>query len=554
MSLIMVNDLTFSYDSAYDNIFENVSFQIDTDWRLGFIGRNGRGKTTFLSLLQGKYPYKGSITASVSFDYFPFEVEQPGENTLSIIKNTIAPYALWEMEMERCLKASEGLSEKGNCKTSDSTSTDEKHSQEWNQTPIVEPLEEYGRLLDLYQAHDGYVIEEMIEKELGKLKVDSSVLTRPFSTLSFGERTKIMLAALFLKKNNFLLIDEPTNHLDMEGRATLAEYLQGKKGFILVSHDRDFLDRCIDHVLSINKANIEVQKGNYSSWQHNKQLQDQYEIEKNEQLKKDIADLAESARRAKGWSDQVEASKIGNHVFDRGAVGHKAAKMMKRSKAIEKRRLDAMEEKKGLLKNIEQAEPLKMNWVPFPNKRLMEVKELSLYYGDRLITSDINFTLQNGDRIAIQGRNGSGKSTLFHLLLGEAITYTGDFRIAPGLKISYVSQDTSYLKGNLKDFAIENGLDETIFKTVLRQMDLSRLQFEKNIQDYSGGQKKKVLLAKSLAETSHVFLWDEPLNFIDVFSRIQLEELILKYQPTMIFVEHDRMFTDRIATKRIILN
>lgn len=522
MALIMVNNLTFSYDSAYDNIFENVSFQIDTDWKLGFIGRNGRGKTTFLNLLQEKYPYRGSITASVSFDYFPFEVEEPGENTLSIIKNTIAPYALWEKEMERCIKTSE--------------------------------LEEYGRLLELYQAHDGYIIEEMIEKELGKLKVDPSVLHRPFSTLSFGERTKIMLATLFLKKNNFLLIDEPTNHLDMEGRVTLAEYLQGKKGFILVSHDRDFLDRCIDHVLSINKANIEVQKGNYSSWYHNKQLQDQYELEKNEQLKKDIATLAEAARRAKGWSDQVEASKIGNHVFDRGAVGHKAAKMMKRAKAIENRKLEALEEKKGLLKNIEQAEPLKMNWISSPNKRLMEAKDLSLYYGDRCITSGINFTLQNGDRIAIQGRNGSGKSTLFRLLLGEAISYTGEYRVSPGLKISYVSQDTSHLKGDLKDFAKENGLDETIFKTVLRQMDLSRLQFEKNIQDFSGGQKKKVLLAKSLAEASHVFLWDEPLNYVDVFTRIQLEELILKYQPTMIFVEHDRMFSDRIATKRVILD
>jgi lincosamide and streptogramin A transport system ATP-binding/permease protein len=534
MSQITVNDLTFSYDTTYDNIFEHVSFQIDTDWKLGFIGRNGRGKTTFLNLLLGKYDYQGSIQASVSFDYFPFDVSDPEALTKDIVMNTIAPFKEWEQEMEGCLKLHEE-----ELKLSEG---------EENASGIGPAMERYGKLQELYQSHDGYIIEELVEKELGKLQTDLSVLERPFSTLSFGERTKIMLAALFLKKNNFLLIDEPTNHLDMEGRETLADYLQSKNGFILVSHDRAFLDRCIDHVLSINRTNIEVQKGNYSSWQQNKEQQDNYELMKNEQLKKDIGSLEEAARRAMGWSDQVEASKIGTHAADRGAIGHKAAKMMKRAKSIESRKLDAIEEKKGLLKNIEQADDLKMNVLMFPKKRLMEAEDLSLFYGEREIVSHIDFTLMEGDRIAVRGRNGSGKTTLFKLLLGENIAYSGRFRVAPGLKISYVSQDTSYLAGDLKHFAVRYGLDETIFKTVLRQLDFSRNQFEKDISEFSGGQKKKVLLAKSLAQPAHVFLWDEPLNFIDVFSRVQIEELILKYQPTMIFVEHDRVFTENIAT------
>ena len=125
--------------------------------------------------------------------------------------------------------------------------------------------------------------------------------------------------------------------------------------------------------------------------------------------------------------------------------------------------------------------------------------------------------------------------------------------MAPGLKISYISQDTSYLTGNLSDFAVRYGLEETIFKTVLRQLDFGRSQFEKDMQDFSGGQKKKVLIAKSLAEPAHVFLWDEPLNFIDVISRVQIEELIQRYEPTMIFVEHDRVFQEKIATKTITL-
>jgi lincosamide and streptogramin A transport system ATP-binding/permease protein len=362
-----------------------------------------------------------------------------------------------------------------------------------------------------------------------------------------------MLAALFLKKNNFLLIDEPTNHLDLEGRDSLAKYLQTKKGFILVSHDRTFLDQCIDHVLSINRANIEIMKGNYTTWRQNKDQQDNYELEKNEQLKKDIIVLEDAAKRAMGWADQVEASKIGSHAADRGAIGHKAAKMMKRAKSIEKRKLESVEEKKGLLKNIEQLDPLKLNLIPFSKKRLIEVEDLCLYYGEHEVTSGLNFTLEYGDRVAIQGKNGSGKTTLFKLLLGDPIHHTGRIHIAQGLKISYVSQDTSFLTGNLTDFAVNYGVDETIFKTVLRQLDFNRTQFEKDIRDFSGGQKKKVLLAKSLAEPAHIFLWDEPLNFIDVFSRVQIEELILKYKSTMIFVEHDRMFSDKIATKFIKL-
>ncbi len=525
MSQIIVNDLTFSYDTSYENIFEHVSFQVDTDWRLGFIGRNGRGKTTFLNLLLGKYEYTGTITASVELSYFPFEVENMKLSTRTVIKNTIAPYTKWEEEMEKCLLAENFESQQ----------------------------EAYGKLLELYQAHDGYIIDELIEKELSKLKVDQNVLDRPFETLSFGERTKVMLAALFLKKNHFLLIDEPTNHLDREGRQLLAEYLQTKLGFILVSHDRSFLDQCIDHVLSINRTNIEVQKGNYSSWYGNKERQDNYELEKNEQLKKDITILSEAARRAMGWSDQIEASKIGTHAADRGAIGHKSAKMMKRAKSIENRKLEAIEEKKSLLKNIERADDLKINTLEFQGRRLMEAEELSLFYKDQPVVSNIHFCLQKGARLAIRGRNGSGKTTLLKLLLGEEISYSGRYYVAPGLKVSYVSQDTSYLKGNLGEFAVNYGLDETIFKTVLRQLDFSRTQFDKDISEFSGGQKKKVLLAKSLAEPAHVFVWDEPLNFVDVFSRVQIEELILKYQPTLIFVEHDRMFSDKIATELVEL-
>lgn len=146
-------------------------------------------------------------------------------------------------------------------------------------------------------------------RELSYLDVEADVLYRPFETLSNGEQTKILLAALFCNEGHFLLIDEPTNHLDVHAREMVSAYLKKKKGFILVSHDRAFLDGCVDHILSLNRASIEVQSGNFSSWMENFERQQEFELEQNERLQKDIARLQQSAKRSAVWSDRVEASK-----------------------------------------------------------------------------------------------------------------------------------------------------------------------------------------------------------------------------------------------------
>jgi lincosamide and streptogramin A transport system ATP-binding/permease protein len=392
-----------------------------------------------------------------------------------------------------------------------------------------------------------------ILRELSLLKVSEDVLYRPFVTLSNGEQTKVLLAALFLKENSFLLIDEPTNHLDMNGRNIVSDYLGSKRGFILVSHDRAFLDRCIDHVLSINKTNIEIQKGNFSSWWRNKEMQDNLEQAENKKLKKDIERLSAAARRNSEWSDKVEKTKFGERNSgvkpDKGYIGHKAAKMMKRSKVIEARQQSAIEDKSKLLKNIESSDKLKIIQSDFHSDRMAELEDVAIFYGEKTVCTGVNLTIEQGDRIALCGKNGSGKSSLIKLICGENMTYTGKFRKASQLKISYVPQDTSYLKGCLDDFAKDNNIDETLFKAILRKLDFSRIQFEKEISLFSGGQKKKVLIAKSLCEKAHLHIWDEPLNYIDVISRMQIEELILEYSPTILFVEHDSEFCENIATK-----
>jgi len=492
MSLIKVTNLTFAYDGSYDSIFENVSFQIDTDWKLGFTGRNGRGKTTFLNLLLGKYEYSGTISANVDMEYFPFHVENKEHHTADIVAEICPDYEYWQLL-----------------------------------------------------------------RELSLLKVSEDVLYRPFESLSQGEQTKVLLAALFLKENRFLLIDEPTNHLDLHARELVSDYLSGKNGFILVSHDRAFLDRCVDHILSINKTDIEVQKGNFSEWWENKQRQDHYEMAGNEKLRKDIKRLAEAAQRTSNWSHEVEKTKNGTRnsgsKVDKGYVGHKAAKMMKRSKSIEQRQRSAIEEKSQLLRNVESSDSLKISQLTYHKHQLVELDRVSIHYGEKQVCRDVSFTIEQGDRIALSGPNGSGKSSLLKLICGEEIPHAGTLRIGSQLKISYVSQDTSQLRGDLSDYARNNGIDESLFKSILRKLDFSRLQFDKDIASYSGGQKKKVLLAKSLCEQAHLHVWDEPLNFVDVISRMQIEELLLEHAPTILFVEHDSEFCKNIATKKVEL-
>lgn len=244
MAMIQVTGLTFGYEGSPDLVFENASFRIDTDWKLGLIGRNGRGKTTFLKLLMGEFAYQGQIAAQGEPCYFPFRIEDRTQMTYDVVQEVVPEAELWQLQ-----------------------------------------------------------------RELSLLEIDEEVLWRPLDTLSPGEQTKVLLAGLFLREDSMLLIDEPTNHLDSHAREVVGNYLNRKKGFILVSHDRAFLDSCIDHVLSIQKKKIVVQKGNYSSWQREKEREDRLESERNEKLKKEIRQMQKSARRLSDWSNAAEKEK-----------------------------------------------------------------------------------------------------------------------------------------------------------------------------------------------------------------------------------------------------
>lgn len=507
MAQIKVTGLTFGYEGSPENIFENVSFGIDTDWKLGFIGRNGKGKTTFLRLLLGELEYQGSIVTDACFDYFPFRLPEgaDGIQTTDVIEAVHPDYELWK-----------------------------------------------------------------ICRELELLQTDPEVLFRPFGTLSHGERTKVLLAVLFSRDNYFLLIDEPTNHLDAPTREVVRDYLNRKKGFILVSHDRWLLDGCIDHVLVLERSQIEVGRGNFTTWQENKERRDQYEQSQNEKLKREIGKLRAAAERTSRWADKAESSKIGfdpvkdpGHGGKRAYIGEKSRKMQQRRKNLERRQQEAVGEKEGLLRNVEETVKLRLEPLVHYKEVLIRAEGLSLYYDDaHRLLQDFDLELRRGERMILQGRNGCGKTTLIRAVQQAAgymteennvLHQAGTLWTAAAMRISYINQDTSHLYGELRDYIARNGLNESLFKAVLRQIGLEREQFARRLEEYSEGQKKKVLIATSLITPAHLYIWDELLNYIDVFARGQIEDLILQYQPTMLIVEHDRAFAKKCGTRIVQL-
>ena len=363
-----MTDLTFSYDRSADDVFRDVTFCIDTDWKLGLIGRNGKGKTTLLNLLMGRYDHSGSIKASTAFDYFPYRVS----------------------------------------------------GSEMTQT-AADLMEKWKPHIEMWQ----------VLIQMNELKMESECLYRPFGTLSNGERTRIMLAVLFAAENEFLLIDEPTNHLDSRAREIVKEYLASKKGFILVSHDRDLLDGVCDHVLVLNRSSIEVQAGNFSSWWDNKEKKDAFSQAENEKHLKEIGKLRSAADRNNRWAEKSENTKIGfdpvkehdRSIATRSFIGAKTKKMQARVKAVEKRIDREIEEKEGLLQDIEKITDLKIEPLIFHKEVLVNARDLSLRYEDseEELFSGLRFQVKNGDRIILSGENGCGKSSILKAVLQKQI-------------------------------------------------------------------------------------------------------------------------------------
>lgn len=489
MSTIELKHLTFGYDGQGDLLFDDVNLVMDSSWKLGLVGRNGRGKTTLLSLLQGHLTYQGDIVIPLSTVYFPLNIQNEDLLTYDALTE-VSSFELWQLE-----------------------------------------------------------------REMNHLNLSPDLLWQPYSTLSGGEQTKVLLACLFTEENFFPLIDEPTNHLDAAGRQQVAKYLQQKAGYIVISHDRNFLDEVSDHTLAIEKNQIVLYQGNFSTYETQKETQDSYEQAENSKLKKEIGRLKQTAAEKAAWSQSREKDKYGKPsekgsgaIGDTGFIGARAARVMKRSKQMEGRMQNQIESKEGLLKNIETVDQLSLNYQPTYHKQLIKVENLRLSYGMESLFSSLSFEINQGEIVALTGANGSGKSSVIQYLL-ENFTGISDGEVLrpQKLAISYVRQNYEDNQGTLKAFAEKERLDYSSFLNNLRKLGMERNVFHNKIEQMSMGQRKKVELAKSLAQPAELYIWDEPLNYLDVFNQKQLEELLVRIKPAMLIVEHDERFLKNVG-------
>lgn len=497
MSNIKISNLSFKYSDSIENIFNNLNLDLDSSWKLGFVGRNGRGKTTFLNLLQGKLQGTGAIQSKLEFNYFPLNVKNKEQLTL---------YAL------------------------------EEHVQ-----------------FDQWE----------LERELNLMQVDTNLIWQPFNTLSGGEQTKVLLALSFINKDAFPLIDEPTNHLDEKSRIQVVRYLQKhSQGYIVVSHDRDFLNQITNHILAIEHTEIHLYQGNYASYEDTKEKRDKFNQEKNEKLRGQIKALNESRQRIKGYSLQSEnnkkASAHKNEIhadINKGFFGHKAAKIMKRSKNIERRMDKDIQDRKGLMTNVESVPELEMNFQPNYHSTLLETRHLDLKVKDKKLFKDLNLIIRNRGIVSLEGKNGAGKSTFLKSILNKStdVTYQGILNLTNGLRVSYLPQDFVEYSGTLAEFSQKEHLSYEKILNVLRKMGFPRSSFETRIEEMSIGQQKRVSIAKSLVEEADFYLWDEPANYLDVFNQDQLIDVLRKTKPAMLLVEHDEYFISQVASKRIEL-
>ena len=515
MSTVSLRGLAFAYPGG-PLLFEDLNLTLDTAWRLALVGANGRGKTTLLRLLAGELEATGgSLTLSVAPRLFPRPVR--GDVTaFDAAIDAAGEFRRLEQDMAACAEAG--------------TET---------------ALERYGTLQLQYQEAGGYDVGARVSTELTALDVPERLWRKPLDELSGGERTRCLLAGAFCRKDGWPLIDEPTNHLDAQGRALVAAYLSRQRGFVLVSHDRAFLDACADHVLALNADSVALRRTRFSVWRQEHLVRLDAAAARNRSLRREIDAFEANARMRRAGAGKREAEKAAH--TDKGFIGARAARQMKRALAAEARAQRAAEERRATLMDVE-----KRYEVRFPESSASQARVLLasnfVVRRDEPLFEPVSFELHPGERLVIAGGNGAGKSSLLAVAAGASLATEGTLARAPQLRISQVRQEPLWQQGLLRDRLRGARLDQTHFRQIMAALGVRGEVLDTPIERLSPGQRKKIELARSLATPAQLYVWDEPLNFVDMETREALETAILRDQPTMLLVEHDQAFVGRVAT------
>ncbi len=514
-----VNNLIKYYGA--NKIFENISFELKTGDRTGLIGQNGCGKTTLMKVLMGVENYHGgniSFRKGAKLGYLDqIYKASPTTTVIDLLEESFKD--IWDLRSN--LKA---LENKLKHLTGDELEIE---------------MNNYGLLLEQYELAGGYEVDMNINRICLGLMIPDNFRTKPFEELSGGEKTRVLLGRLLLAQPDILLLDEPTNHLDIRSIEWLESFLSEYKGTILIiSHDRSFLDRVVNRIIELEPTEANLYDGNYSA----------YVIEKERRFELEYKAYLNNQRKIEQMERQIERYRIWGAMRD-------SEKMYKRAKELEKR-LDKVEViDRPTLENSKIR--LNNNTIQRTGKIVLRVENLSKSFSGKKLFSDLSFTLFYQDRLCIMGENGSGKTTLLKTLLGEIYPDSGELSLGANVKIGYLPQNVVFENEDLtilEYFVSKHNITQLEARSELAKMLFLRDDVFKKIRSLSGGEKSRLKLCSLLLDKVNLMILDEPTNHLDIDSREVLEETLVNYSGTIIFVSHDRYFVRKVATKIMIFN
>jgi len=518
MIVLQVNQLTKSF--LADEILSGVKLEVQHRDRVALVGRNGTGKSTLLKIIAGQMSYDSGdiiIPKDIQIGYLE---QHAGLNSTLTIWNEM-------MTIFESLLAQEQLLRSLEQQMADPTVYE-------NPTMYAKVMSEYDQLQHTFKDAGGYQYESDIRSVLHGMQFYSEDYDKPISSLSGGQRTRLALAKLLLSKPDLLILDEPTNHLDIETLSWLESYLKGYEGAILiVSHDRYFLDQVVSIVYEVSRHRVTKYPGNYSA----------YLDEKAKNYERDVK-LYER--------QQDEKAKLEDYIQKNIARASTTKMAQSRRKMLE--RTEWMESPDGDEKSASFGFTIERQ----SGNDVLSVDELTIGYNDRTISRGLNLRTFREDRIALVGPNGVGKSTLLKTIVKDLSPLAGSIRYGTNVQIGYYDQEQAKLSSNksvLKELWDEWPLmNEKDIRTVLGRFLFSGEDVDKAVSSLSGGEKARLALAKLMMQKANFLILDEPTNHLDLDSKEVLENALIDYPGTLLFVSHDRYFINRIATKVVELS
>ncbi|WEA40571.1 ribosomal protection-like ABC-F family protein [Lysinibacillus fusiformis] len=492
-------------------LFENLQLEVNSGEHVAIVGVNGSGKTTLLQLLSGvDFPDRGRIIKSkdATVGYLHQIPNYPGHSVKKVLEEAFADiYAL---------RARMTILE-----------------QEMQSNVTDKILWQYGQVQEQFMLQGGYEVEAqlaMIANGLGILEM----LAQPFSSLSGGEKTKVMLGQILLSQPAILLLDEPTNHLDMQAIEWLENYVRSFEGIVIVvSHDRHFMNQIAHKVIEIEDGEAFTYTGNYDAFIAQKEAKIEQQFADYEEQQKKIKKMQETIKRLKQWANEANPP---------NASMHRRAKSMEKALArIERVKKPISKKKMNLALTMAERS----------GKEVVQLQDI--YHGyEKPLLIDSNLAVYFGERLAIVGNNGSGKSTLLKMMLGEIVPNRGVCHVGSNVKIGYLSQQLEHKNPAIRliDAFRENvAVSEAEARHILARFLFYGYDVFKKVKNLSGGEKMRLRLAQLMHEDINVLILDEPTNHLDIEAREVLEDTLETFEGTIIGVSHDRYFLQKIFTK-----